>query len=199
MALRALARIDDEHGARYAARAQQTEAALLERCHDERTGLFFDLAGSAERPVTVSTWSSLAPLALDRMPEEVRRRLVEEHLLHPRRYRALCGIPSVALDEPAFNPRFSLWRCWRGPSWINTTWLLAPAMRSLGYEHEAARIVESLELAVDRDGYREYYNPLTGRGLAARGFGFSTLLIDLLAQSGNDAGQPSAARRMMRT
>ena len=33
------------------ARADQTEAALLERCHDERTGLFFDLAGRGERQV----------------------------------------------------------------------------------------------------------------------------------------------------
>ncbi len=199
LALRALARLDREHGAAYAARAERTEAALLERCYDERTGLFFDLAGSKEEPVRVSTWSSLAPLALDRLPEGVRRRLVEEHLLDPRRYRATCGIPSVALEEPSFAPGFSLWRCWRGPSWMNTAWLLVPAMRALGYYEDASRVIESLEVTVDRYGYREYYNPLTGRGLAARGFGFSTLLIDLLAQCGNDPEQPSAVQRMMRS
>jgi hypothetical protein len=37
---------------------------------------------------------------LDTVPEDVRRRLVEEHLLDPRRYRAAFGIPSVAMDEP---------------------------------------------------------------------------------------------------
>jgi hypothetical protein len=199
LGLRALARLDHEHGAVYASRAERTEAALLERCYDERTGLFFDLAGVAERPITVSTWSSLAPLALTAIPEDVRRRLVEEHLLDPRRYRAAFGIPSVAFEEPSFNPGFSLWRCWRGPSWMNTAWLLVPPMRELGYEREATRVVESLEATVDRYGYREYYNPLTGRGLAARGFGFSTLLVDLLAQCGVDPLDPSAARRMMRT
>ena len=50
---------------------------------------------------------------------------------------------------------------------------------------------------MDRYGYREYYNPLTGRGLAARGFGFSTLLVDLLAQCGIDTPDPSALARMM--
>ena len=199
LALRALARLDDEHGAVYAARAERTEAALLERCYDERTGLFFDLAGADERPVAVSTWSSLAPLALAALPEDVRRRIVEEHLLDPRRYRAACGIPSVSVEEPEFKPGFALWRCWRGPSWMNTAWLLVPAMHELGYIDEAARVVDSLERAVDRYGFREYYNPLTGRGLAARGFAFSTLLIDLLAQCGIDPGQPSAVRRMMRT
>ena len=34
----------------------------------------------------VSTWAALAPLALPDLPEEIGRRLVEEHLLDPRRY-----------------------------------------------------------------------------------------------------------------
>jgi hypothetical protein len=197
LALRALSRLDDEHGSVYAERARRTEAALLERCYDERTGLFYDLAGRGERRIELSTWSSLAPLALDGIPEEVRRRLVEEHLLHPRRYGAACGIQSVAIEEPAFNPRFAMWRCWRGPSWMNTAWLLVPPMRSLGYDEDAARIVRSLEQAVDRHGYREYYNPMTGRGLAARGFGFSTLLIDLLAECGVGQDEPSGTARMI--
>jgi glycogen debranching enzyme len=184
LGLRALSRIDVEHGEVYAARAAQTEAALLERCYDERTGLFFDLAGRSERQVQVSTWSSLAPLALDTIPEGIRRRLVEEHLLHPQRYLAPYGIPSVARNEPSFKPGFALWRCWRGPSWMNTAWLLVPPMRSLGYVDEAERVVGSLAAAVARGGYREYYNPDSGRGLAARDFGFATLLIDLLAQCG---------------
>ncbi|MGO9791135.1 MAG: MGH1-like glycoside hydrolase domain-containing protein [Solirubrobacteraceae bacterium] len=200
LGLQALARLDVEHGEVYAARARETIAALLSRCYDERTGLFFDLAGAAEHPLRVSTWSSLAPLALRELPPDIRRRLVEGHLLHPRRYRAACGIPSVAIEEPAFNPNFATWRCWRGPSWMNTSWLLVPAMRELGYAQEAQRIVDSLVRAVDRYGFREYYNPLTGRGLGALGFGFSTLLVDLLAVCGNPAqpvGHPSGALRII--
>jgi hypothetical protein len=67
---------------------------------------------------------------------------------------------------------------------MNTAWLLVPALRELGYGAEADRIVRSLAAAADRHGFREYYNPLSGRGLAARDFGFSTLLIDMLPQSG---------------
>jgi hypothetical protein len=177
LSLRSLARLSGDD--RYAERAAHTERALLERCYDERTGLFFDLAGRAEEPVRVSTWSSLAPLALSDLPEDVRRRLVEEHLLHPARYAAAYGIPSVAIEEPSFNPRFDRFRCWRGPSWVNSAWLLVPPLVELGYEDAARRIVGSLADAVERHGFREYYDPLTGRGLAARGFGWSTLLADL--------------------
>ena len=197
LSLRALARIDADERDRWNARAQHTEDALLERCWDPRRGLFDDLAGRRERRVQVSTWSSLAPLAIPGIPEEIRRRMVEEQLLHPGRYRAAYGIPSVSLQEPTFNPRFAMWRCWRGPAWMNTAWLLVPAMAELGYTDAARRIVDSLADAVQRHGFREYYNPLTGRGLGARGFGFATLLIDLLAHSDNRTPEPSAASPIM--
>ncbi|MBV8953909.1 MAG: hypothetical protein JO179_07215 [Solirubrobacterales bacterium] len=197
LALRALARLDSDRGLIYAARADRTETALLERCYDERRGLFFDLAGRAERRIAVSTWSALAPLALTALPESIRRRIVEEQLLDRRRYAARYGIPSVSFEEPSFNPGFSMWRCWRGPAWMNTAWLLVPAMHALGYTAPAERVIASLETAVGRAGYREYYNPRTGRGLAARGFAFSTLLVDLLARCGHPPHQPSGPQRMM--
>ena len=177
LSLRAMGRLSGEP--RWAARAARVEAALLDRCLDPATGLFLDLAGRDERPVRVSTWSALSPLLLDGLPDAVRTRLVEEHLLHPRRYRAACGIPSVAMDEPAFKPGFDLWRTWRGPAWTNVTWLLACAMRDLGYREEAARVAGSLARAALRHGLREYYDPRTGRGLAARDFSWSALAADL--------------------
>jgi glycogen debranching enzyme len=164
---------------RFAERARRVERALLEKCLDPATGLFYDLAGPEEEPVRVSTWSALAPLAPPGLPEDVRRRLVEEHVADPHRYRAPVGIPSVAMDEPALRSGFDLWRCWRGPSWVNTAWLLVPALRELGYDAEAARVTGSLERAARAHGLREYYDARTGRGLAARDFGWSTLLLDL--------------------
>jgi hypothetical protein len=177
LSLRAMARLAGDDA--YARRADTVEAALLERSLDPATGLFFDLAGRGERAVRVSTWSALSPLMLDTLPEDVRRRLVEEHLLDPRRYRAAFGIPSVAMDEPSFRPGFDLWRTWRGPSWMNVAWMLAPAMRELGYDEDADRIAAGMAGAVHRGGLREYYDPRTGSGLAARGFSWSALVADL--------------------
>jgi len=178
LSLRALGRLAGEPC--WARRAERVERALLERCYDERTGLFFDLAGRDERPVRVSTWSALSPLVLEGIPDDVRVRIVEEQLLDGRRYRAPVGIPSVSMQEPTFNPCWDRFRCWRGPSWVNTAWLLVPAMRRLGYEAQADRVVASLQAAIEREGFREYYDPLTGEGLGARNFGWSTLLMDLL-------------------
>jgi hypothetical protein len=194
LSLHSLARlIGDPGGREYERRAKRAEEALLESCWDERSGLFFDLAGRAHRPMRTSTWSSLAPLALPSLPESIGRRLVEEHLLDPARYRTRFGIPSVSQEEPSFRPGWHLFRCWRGPSWINTAWLLDPGLRRLGYEDEADRILASLVELVGRHGFREYYNPHNGEGLAARHFGWSTLLLDMLAER-PDPVRASAAR-----
>lgn len=185
LSLRALARMSDDE--LYRRRAERTERALLERCWDERAGLFWDLVGPGHRPLRVSTWSSLAPLALPSLPATVARRLIDEHLLDPGRYGAPYGVPSVAMDEPSFRAGWHRFRCWRGPSWMNTVWLLAPALRRHGYPAEAERLISTCLGLVEREGFREYYNPLTGEGLAARDFGWSTLLVDLLPSSDTSA------------
>jgi hypothetical protein len=66
MSLRALARLSGD--VTYELRADRTEQALLDHCWDERRGLFWDLAGRDHTPLKVSTWSSLAPLALPSLP-----------------------------------------------------------------------------------------------------------------------------------
>jgi glycogen debranching enzyme len=201
LGLEALGRMHGEHGdGPWSQKARATAYALLEHSYDEGAALFYDLAGRRERPLRISTWSSLAPVALTSIPEHVRRRVIETHLLDPARYRAPVGIPSVSMDEPSFISRFDLWRTWRGPSWMVTAWLLVPALRELGYEDDADRIVTSLAGAVAGDGWREYYNPVSGRGEAARGFAMSTLLIDLLDSPPEASAQPvSAGSRYSRT
>jgi glycogen debranching enzyme len=186
LSLRALARMSGDDA--YRQRAERTEQALLEHCWDEERGLFWDLDGPEHRPLRVSTWSSLAPLALPSLPEPIARRVIEEHLLDPRRYRAPYGIPSVAMNEPSFRPGWHRFRCWRGPSWINTAWLLVPALYRHGYVADAERILLACLELVEREGFREYYNPLTGQGLGARNFGWSTLLVDLLPGAPEDLG-----------
>jgi len=101
--LRALARIGG--GERFGQRAEVAQAALIRDCWDEQAGLFWDLAGDDDRPLRVNTWSSLAPLCLEGLPEEIGKRLVE-HLLDPSEYATPVPIASVAASEPSFvRPR----------------------------------------------------------------------------------------------
>ena len=78
----------------------------------------------------------------------------------PRRSASRASSRAEPSLQPALRPLPHVAR----PSWVNTAWLLVPALRELGYEEPAERIVASLAAAVERDGFREYYDPLTGRG-----------------------------------
>lgn len=184
--LRALARLGG--GERFADRADRAREALVRDCWDGEAGLFWDLAGTEARPLRVNTWSSLAPLCLDSLPEEVAHRLIREHLLDDAEYVTPVPIPSVAATEPSFNPgadvgRFlvlKLRRYWRGPSWVNTAWMLIPAMRHLGYTDQADRMLGPLLDAMQREGLREYYDAGSGEGLGAVDFGWSGLALELL-------------------
>lgn len=181
--------------ARQAAGEPSITPAIVERFWNQRTGLFCDVArGKVARPaeldpfagdhrIRTSTWSALAPLALPDLPEEIGRRLVEEHLLDEGRYWTPYPAPSVSVSEPSFEPRdWETWlvrRYWRGPTWINASWLLWMGLLRLGYEQQARQMAQALCAAYAREGSREFYEPFTGEGLGAKEFGWSTLIAEL--------------------
>lgn len=156
--------------------------ALVERLWDERRGLFLDEAQPGGTRPGVVTWASLAPLALPDLPEEIGRRLIEEHLLNPSEFATPVAPPSVAANEPSYEPgggRGPIRRYWRGPTWVNSAWLVWLGMRRLGYEAESERLAAGVIGAVEREGLREYYDPRTGEGLGARDFAWSALAAEL--------------------
>jgi hypothetical protein len=155
--------------------------ALIDRLYDEPSGLFFPTASPPVTQRIPLTWSALSPLALPDLPEAIGRRLVEEHLLSPRFWTAVAP-SSVATDEPSFSlrQRFrGLRRYWRGPTWINSAWLLWLGLVRLGYQAEAATLARGIERAVLASGLREFYDPYDGRGMGARDFAWSALALEL--------------------
>jgi hypothetical protein len=172
--------------------------ALVERLWDERRGLFLDEAQPGGARPVILTWAALAPLALPDLPEEIGRRLVEEHLLDAGEFLTPVAPPSVAVSEPSYDPsggRGPIRRYWRGPTWVNAAWLLWLGLRRLGYDQEAERMANSLIAVVEREGLREYYDPRTGRGLGAKDFAWSALITEFQAGRENQAGRGTQGGR----
>lgn len=156
--------------------------ALLARLWDEGRGLFLDEAQPGGKRPGILTWAALAPLALPDLPEEIGRRMVEEHLLNPGEFLTPVAPPSVSAAEPSYEPggsRGPVRRYWRGPTWINAAWLLWLGLRRLGYDDAAEHMARGVVGAAEREGLREYYDPRTGAGLGAENFAWSALVAEL--------------------
>jgi hypothetical protein len=162
---------------------------LVERCYDERSGLFLPLVRPAiQAPIPV-TWAALAPLALPDLPAEIGHRLVQEHLLNPGCFWLPTGPASVSAQEPTFQRGdrgpWRQRRYWRGPMWVNAAWLLWLGLSRLGYAREADVLAERVAETVAQQGLREYYDPYDGAGLGQRQFAWSTLVLELLQPAVN--------------
>jgi hypothetical protein len=149
------------------------ERASLDECYDAATGLYFDIDVRGGLQIREPSVSCLVPIALGGMPadrcEALVRRLTDTDSFWPR-----YPVPSVPLGSRHFRPEGRRY-LWRGPTWINTNWLIWGGLMRHGYGECADAVARSSAELVERSGFREYYNPLTGEGGGERDFGWSTL------------------------
>jgi hypothetical protein len=157
---------------------------LIERTYDEARGLFLPVAHPQPPRTPATTIAALTPLALPDLPEQIGRRLVEEHLLDPDSFWTPVPPPSVSVSDPSFSLRdtgaIGQRRYWRGPTWVNTAWLCWLGLVRLGYDDAAAELAQRVARAVASTGLREYYDPYTGAGMGAVDFGWSSLVLEML-------------------
>ena len=106
---------DDER--MWQARAEDIEQRIIGKMWNDAAGLF--LARRDGIPIPVRTPFSLLPLMTAKLPARISERLVA-HLTDPHEFWTRYPIPSVALNDPQYNPE----QMWRGPSWVNVNYLL---------------------------------------------------------------------------
>jgi glycogen debranching enzyme len=179
-ALAAIARILGEDPEPHERAAERVRDGLLGQLWDAGSGCFFarDLrAGELRRRRTVA---SLAPLLDPRLPRAVVDGLVRT--LESPSFRApgvTLGVPTYDLLAEDFDPQ----RYWRGPIWVNTTWLISCGLRQHGRERLADRLDRGTVELVKRSGFREYFDPMTGAGYGTDDFSWTAaLLLDVLTR-----------------
>ncbi len=183
--LRALARLCRAVGLEDADECElqyrRTLAALVTKCWDGERGAFWDLSGAREERARVLTFTSLFPLILPELDRGIARRLVNDHLLNEKEFWLPYPIPSVAADEPSFDPAWKTGTTWRGPTWVNVNWYLYWGLRDHGFADIARELARRTIEMQARGGIREFYHPRTAAGLGATDFGWSCLVLDIIA------------------
>ncbi|MDX2162637.1 MAG: trehalase family glycosidase [bacterium] len=188
---RSIARIADAIGLHgqakvYRERADHISELMLTHLWDEQAGLFNALHQG--QPVRVKTPFALLPLWIDSMPFDVTARLLE-HLTNPNEFWTRYPLPTVAIDDPQFDPL----QMWRGPTWVNINFLFTEALKHIG-QHALADELRSrtLALLMQHADFFEYYHPVTGERppKSAPLFGWSSaVFIDLAIQATNAAAE----------
>jgi glycogen debranching enzyme len=150
-----------------AQRAKKLRAGLVGHLWNEELGRFVYHDARADELITADVIGGYAPLfaGLDQERAERLRAGLKE------RFEAKFPYPSTSPLDPAFEAR----RYWRGPTWINTNWLLVDAMG----EELAQKTVD----LVREGGFYEYFDAETGDGLGGESFTWSAALcLDLVAR-----------------
>ncbi|MEO3871777.1 hypothetical protein ABGB18_23430 [Nonomuraea sp. B12E4] len=186
----ALARIADVCGLDpepHEREAAAMTAALVENLYDD--GLFHPRDLRTGCLVRSNSAAGLTPLMLPELPREIVNALVGTAL---DRFALKDGVlPSFSPAAPEFDPA----RYWRGPSWINLTWLVWQGLKERRPDL-AGPLADGVISAVTQSGFREYFDPFTMRGHGCRDFSWSAaLVLDMVAEHGLD-GLPAAGREV---
>lgn len=91
------------------------------------------------------------------------------------------GTPYPAPSAPVNSNYFDSKRYWQGPTWVNINWLLIDGLERYGYKDHAEVLKESTLELVEKHGFAEYFNPITGEAEGSNDFSWTAALaIDLL-------------------
>ena len=177
-------------GAMWRRRAAAIVQRMIEDFWDEEAGLFRALHDN--QPIPVVTPFNLYPLWTGQLPEQIRERLMA-HLTNPDQFWGQYAIPSVARNDPHYDPE----RMWRGPIWANVNYIFIEALRQVGEFALADALLEkTLNLIMGQPGIYEYYQAETGEPppAAAAAFGWTaSVFIDLAIQASREEVLPSGA------
>jgi hypothetical protein len=161
-------------------RAAETFAALLvEQLFDRERGLFFDRSVATGEFVRLETPACFLPLLAGvALPESQRRQIIREHLLNPQKFFGPFPFPSVAYDEPSYQPG----KWWRGPVWLPVAYLMLEVLSAHGFHEERKEAGCRLLAMLTADGnLRELFNSETGEGLGSHQQGWTAAIALRLA------------------
>lgn len=160
------------------ARQKSEEVAAAMRKYMLEGCVMWSTVGLNYHHIKIKTWAMFAPLFANILTPNEADELVNKHFKNKKEFSTRYTIPTVSLDEKAFDPH----GFWRGPVWFSTNWFLYLGLLNYGYEQEATKILNHSLQLLDKHGFREQFNPLTGEPMGAENFTWGGLILDMLAK-----------------
>ncbi len=152
------ARLTARDPARWQEEADQLRAFIQTRLYDSSRGFFYD-AWRVSQSRAPGAFEGFWPVVVGAATPEQAARVVEEHLMNPRRFFTPHPISTLAREDPRFELRM-----WRGPVWNSMTYWAARGCLRYGHRESACRILEhaldqSARVFAETGTIWEFYHP----------------------------------------
>lgn len=171
---------ETERASRLREEADQRAARIKTMLWDPEQRFYCDREEAQGYFVPVLSPTGFYPMLLGDLDEACLDDLMET-LFDPKRFWSAAPLPSLAMDDPDFNPDHSYWM---GCTWISYNIMI---LRGL-FRHRPDAGWKLLDRIIDMllpegiPNLFENYNPLTGQGYDTADFGWHGMLLDVIIQ-----------------
>ena len=139
-------------------------------------GVFWSAIGLEHGHLKVATWAHFAPLFAGLYTPEEAKELIRTHFNDFGTFRSLYGIRTVSKQEASYRSN----GFWRGPIWFAPHWFIYKGLKDYGFTEEAKWIRDASVALIEKHGFREYFDPESGRAYGAHNFTWGALVADML-------------------
>jgi len=143
-----------DSAARWRGRADALAARINETMWDPETRFYYNV----DRATNSFTVKTAAGATIDLRRKEIigflplwagvappdRARALVEHLRNPAEFWRRFGVPTLAADDPGFEPRVTRCCQWNGAVWLEWNYLVFDGLRRYGYRREARELGERM-------------------------------------------------------
>ncbi len=155
----------------------KTKHALELLWHHE-DGQYYSRNALTHELIREPSIATLLPLYAGSITKRRAKQLVDL-LKNDNQFGQMYPAPSV----PLYSESFRQMRYWQGPTWINMNWMIIDGLERYEYRKEANELRRNSLDMITQSGMREYFDPLSGKGLGAESFSWTAaLILDLLQQ-----------------
>lgn len=162
-------------------KADELAALIVQYLYDPAQNIFFDADAMTCQKLSIITPCAFLPLwcGVPLAPDQINK-MIQRYLLDPSLFFGNVPFPSVAYDQPCYDPQ--LW--WRGPTWMPQAWLMLEVLHKYGFAEARDHAIRKIAKVMIADGKNhELFNSASGQGLGNEEQGWSAaILIRIVAE-----------------
>ncbi len=165
---------------RFRDKAIAIQTAVREKMlrQQDNTLIAHDLSGTEEHADSPDSAAKFVLLFGGCVDEHQARQLVAE--LERDGFNTPYPVPTTPITSSAFAGD----TYWRGNIWLAVNWLIMRGLQRYGYHDQATHIATRSTQLVEKNGFHEYFHPVTGAGYGPSHQSWSAIVLDMLMHTG---------------